>query len=157
MRDIPSTLSEKTTSVVLDVPIVLLKGNWFDVMKNNISSMTSFKWYTEFVRKNAEGIMSVNVNVNGILAVSLNMALSMLIFEKHFFVVVSAIIFSDRNESTVNSHIALTSMLFVKIPWAHAGVHVKLVIQEMENNVAVRTVSKKYRNMHFETHTTVFQ
>ena len=92
-------------------------------MKNNISSMTSFRWYTEFVRKHAEGIRSVNVNVNGILAVSLNMALSMLIFEKHFFVVVSAIIFADRNESTVNSHIALTSMLFVKIPWAHTGVH----------------------------------
>ena len=73
-------------------------------MKNNISSMTSFKWFTEFVRKNAEGIRSVNVNVNGILAVSVNMALSMFIFEKHFFVVVSAIIFSDRNESTVNSH-----------------------------------------------------
>ena len=125
-------------------------------MKNNISSMTSFKWYTEFVRKNAEGIRSVNVNVKGILAVPVNMALSMLIFEKHFFVVVSAIIFSDRNESTVTSHIALTSMLFVKIPWAHTGFHVKLVIQEMENNVAVRTVSKKYRNMHFETHTTVF-
>ena len=53
-------------------------------MKNKISSMTSFKWYTEFVRKNAEGIRSVNVNVNGILAVSLNMALSMFILEKHF-------------------------------------------------------------------------
>ena len=119
--------------------------------------MTSFKWYTEFVRKNAEGIRSVNVNVKGILAVSLNMALSMFILEKHFFVVVSAIIFSDRNERTANSHIALTSMLFVKIPWAHTGVHVKPVIQEMENNVTVRTVSKKYRNMHFETHTTVFQ
>ena len=59
--------------------------------------MTSFKWYTEFVRKNAEGIMSVNVNVNSILAVSVNMALSMFILEKHFLVVVSAIILSDRN------------------------------------------------------------
>ena len=48
-------------------------------------------------------------------------------------------------------------MLFVKIPWAQTRVHVKLVIQEMGNNVAVRTVSKKYGNMHFETHTTVFQ
>ena len=66
--------------------------------------------------------------------------------EKHFFVVVvSAIIFSDRNERTANSLIALTSMLFVKIPWAHTRVHVKLVIQEMGNNVGVRTVSKKYR------------
>ena len=46
--------------------------------------MTSFKWYTEFVRKNAEGIRSVNVNVNGILAVSLNMALSMFILENIF-------------------------------------------------------------------------
>ena len=128
-------------------------------MKNKISSMTSFKWYTEFVRKSAEGIRSVNVNVNGILAVSVNMALSMHVFilEKHFFIVVSAIIFSDRNELTANSHITLTSMLFVKIPWAHTRVHVKPVIQEMENNVTVRTVSKKYRNMHFETHTTVFQ
>ena len=126
-------------------------------MKNNITSMTSFKWYTEFVRKNAEGITSVNVNVKGIFAVSVNMALSMFILEKHLFVVVFAIIFSDRNERTANSHIALTSMLFVKIPWAHTRVHVKLVVQEMGNNVAVRTVSKKYRNMHFETHTTVFQ
>ena len=104
--------------------------------------MTSFKWYTEFVRKNAEGIMSVNVNVTSILAVSVNMALSMFILEKHFLVVVSAIILSDRNERTANSHIALTSMLFVKIPWAHTGVHVKLVIQEMENNVAVREIQK---------------
>ena len=127
-------------------------------MKNNISSMTSFKWYTEFVRKHAEGIRSVNVNVNGIFAFSVNMALSMFILEKkHFFVVVFAIIFSDRNELTANSHITLTSMLFVKIPWAHTRVHVKLVIQEMGNNDAVRTVSKKYRNMYFETHTTVFQ
>ena len=158
MRDIPSTLSEKTTSVVLDAPMFLFKtGKMVRRTKNNISSMTSFKCYTEFVRENAEGIRSVNVNVNDIFAVSVNMALSMFILEKHFFVVVSAIIFSDRNERTVNSHIALTSMLFVKIPWAHTGVHVKLVIQEMENNVAVRTVSKKYRNMHFETHTTVFQ
>ena len=86
--------------------------------------MTSFKWYTEFVRKNAEGIRSVNVNVNDIFAVSVNMALSMFILEKHFFVVISAIIFSDRNERTANSHIALTSMLFVKIPWAHTRVHV---------------------------------
>ena len=85
------------------------------------------------------------------------MALSMFILEKHFFFVVSAIIFSDRNEFTANSHITLTSMLFVKIPWAQTRVHVKLVIQEMGNNVAVRTVSKKYGNMHFETHTTVFQ
>ena len=118
-------------------------------MKNKISSMTSFKWYTEFVRKNAEGIRS--------LSVSVNMAFSMFILEKHFFVVVFAIIFSDRTERTANSHIALTSILFVKIPWAHSRVHVKLVIQEMGNNVAARTVSKKYRNMHFETHTTVFQ
>ena len=158
MRDIQSTLSEKTTSVVSDAPMFLfLKGKWFDVMKKNISSMTSFKWCTEFVRKSAEGIRSVNANVNGVCAVSVNMALSMFILEKHFFVVVCVIIFSDRNERTANSHIALTSMLFVKIPWAHTGVHVKLVIQEMENNVAVRTVSKKYRNMHFETHTIVFQ
>ena len=65
-------------------------------MKNNISIMTSFKWYPEVVSKNAEGIRSVNVNVNGIFAVSVNMALSMFILEKHFFVVVvSAIIFSD--------------------------------------------------------------
>ena len=85
MKDIPSTLSEKTTSVVLDAPMFLLKGKWFDVMKNNISSMTSFKWYTEFVRKHAEGIRSVNVNVNGIFAVSLNMALTMFILEKPFF------------------------------------------------------------------------
>ena len=41
-------------------------------------------------------------------------------------------------------------MLFVKIPWAPTGVHVKLVIQEMENNVVVVTVSKKYRNMHLK-------
>ena len=127
-------------------------------MKNNITSMTSFKWYTEFVRKNAEGIRSVNVNVKGTFVVSVNMALSMFILEKNLFVVFFAIIFSDRNERTANySHIALTSMLFVKIPWAHTRVHVKLVIQEMGNNVAVRTVSKKYRNTHFETHTTVFQ
>ena len=85
------------------------------------------------------------------------MALSIFMLEKHFFVVVAAIIFSDRNELTANSHITLTSMLFVKIPWAHTLVHVKLVIQEMGNNVTVRTVSKKYRNMHFDTHTTVFQ
>ena len=110
--------------------------------------MTSFKWYTEFVRKHAEGIRSVNVNVNGIFNVSLNMALSMFILEKRFFVVVSAIIFSDRNELTANSHTTLTSMLFVKIPWAHTHVHVKLVIQEMGNNDAVRTVSKKYRNIY---------
>ena len=38
------------------------------------------------------------------------------------------------------------SMLFVKIPWAHIRVHIKLVMGEMGNNVAVRrTVSKKYR------------
>ena len=54
-------------------------------MKNNTSSMTSFKWYTEFVGKHAEGIRSVNVNVNGIFAVSLNMALSMFILEKNIF------------------------------------------------------------------------
>ena len=54
-------------------------------MKNNISSMTSFKYYTEFVRKHAEGIRSVNYNVNDIFAVSLNMALSMFILEKHYF------------------------------------------------------------------------
>ena len=111
-------------------------------MKNNISSMTSFKGYTEFVRKRAEGIRSVDVNVNVIFTVSLNMAFQKNIF---FVVVVSAIIFSDRNERTANSLIALTSMLFVKIPWAHTRVHVKLVIQEMGNNVGVRTVSKKYR------------
>ena len=35
-------------------------------------------------------------------------------------------------------------MLFVKIPWALTRVHVKLDIQEMENNVVVRTISKKY-------------
>ena len=97
-------------------------------MKNNISSMNSFQWYTEFVRKHAERIRSVNINVNDKFAVSLNMAVSMFILEKHFFVVVSAIIFSDRNELTANSHIALTSMPFVKIPWAHTRVHVKLVI-----------------------------
>ena len=54
-------------------------------MKNNISSMTSLKWYTKFVRENAVGIRSVNVNVNGIFAVSVNMALSMFILEKHSF------------------------------------------------------------------------
>ena len=31
--------------------------------------------------------------------------------------------------------ITVTSMLFVKIPWALTRVHVKLDIQEMENNV----------------------
>ena len=67
-------------------------------------------------------------------------------FGKTFFCCCFCVTFSDRNE-----HIALTSMLFVKIPWAHTRVHVKLVIQEMGNNVAVRTVSKKYRNRHFET------
>ena len=35
-------------------------------------------------------------------------------------------------------------MLFVKIPWALTRVYVKLDIQEMENNVVVRTISKKY-------------
>ena len=45
-----------------------------------------------------------------------------------------------------NSHIAVMSMLFVKIPWAHTRVHIKLVMGEMGDNVAVRrTVSKKYR------------
>ena len=44
-----------------------------------------------------------------------------------------------------NSHIAVTSVLFVKIPWAHTRVHIKLAMREMGNNVAVRTVSKKYR------------
>ena len=44
-----------------------------------------------------------------------------------------------------NSHIAVTSMLFVKIPWAHTRIHIKLVMGEMGNNVAVRTVSKEYR------------
>ena len=73
-------------------------------MKNNISSMISLKWYTEFVRKNAEGIRSVNLDVNGIFAGSVNMALSMFILEKHFFVFVSAIIFSDINKCTANSH-----------------------------------------------------
>ena len=58
--------------------------------------MTSFKWYTEFVRKNAEGIRSVNLNVNDIFAVSVNMALSMFILETHFVVVVSAIIFQTE-------------------------------------------------------------
>ena len=37
------------------------------------------------------------------------------------------------------------SMLSVKMPWAHTRVHIKLVMGEMGNNVAVRTVSKKYR------------
>ena len=41
--------------------------------------------------------------------------------------------------------ITVTSMLFVKIPWALIRVYVKLDIQEMENNVVVRTVSRKYR------------
>ena len=36
-------------------------------------------------------------------------------------------------------------MLFVKIPWALTRVYVNLDIQEMENSVVVRTVSKKYR------------
>ena len=49
-------------------------------MKNNISGMTSFKWYTEFVRKHAEGIRSVDVNVNAIFTISLNMA-----FRKNIF------------------------------------------------------------------------
>ena len=82
-------------------------------MKNNISIMTLFKWYPEVVSKNAEGIRSVNVNVNGIFAVSVNMALSMFILEKHFFVVVSAIILLDRNERTANSHIALTTSMLL--------------------------------------------
>ena len=51
-------------------------------MKNNISSMTSFKWYTEFVRKNA-GFRSVN----GIFAVSVNIALSMFISVNTFLCV----------------------------------------------------------------------
>ena len=34
--------------------------------------------------------------------------------------------------------IAVTSTPFVKIPWAHIRVHVKLVIQEMEIHVMVR-------------------
>jgi len=37
-------------------------------------------------------------------------------------------------------------MLFVKIPWALTRVYVKLDIQEMENNVVVRAVAKKYTN-----------
>lgn len=40
--------------------------------------------------------------------------------------------------------ITVTSMLFVKIPWALTRVYVKLDIQEMENNVVERTISKKY-------------
>lgn len=40
--------------------------------------------------------------------------------------------------------ITVTSMLFVKIPRALTRVYVKLDIQEMENNVVVRTISKKY-------------
>lgn len=40
--------------------------------------------------------------------------------------------------------ITVTSMLFVKIPWALTRVYVKLDIQEMENNVVIRTISKKY-------------
>ena len=80
-------------------------------MKNNISSMTSFKRYTEFVRKYAVQGLSA-FDVNGIFAVSVNMALS---------------------------------MLSVKIPWPHTRVHIKLVMGEMGNNLAVRTVSKKYR------------
>ena len=40
--------------------------------------------------------------------------------------------------------ITVTSMLFVKIPFALTRVYVNLDIQEMENNVVVRTVSKKY-------------
>ena len=34
--------------------------------------------------------------------------------------------------------IAVTSMPFVKIPWVHTRVHVKLVIGEMETHVTVR-------------------
>ena len=41
--------------------------------------------------------------------------------------------------------ITVTSMLSVKIPWALTRVYVNLDIQEMEVNVVVRTVSKKYR------------
>ena len=40
--------------------------------------------------------------------------------------------------------ITVTSMQFVKIPWALTRVHVKLDTQEMEHNVVVRTISKKY-------------
>lgn len=55
--------------------------------------------------------------------------------------------------------ITVTSMLFVKIPWALTRVHVKLDIQEMENNVVVRTISKKYSKKDwrpFSTHTIFF-
>ena len=34
--------------------------------------------------------------------------------------------------------IPVTSTLFVKIPWAHTRVHVKLVMREMETHVTVR-------------------
>ena len=34
--------------------------------------------------------------------------------------------------------IAVTSTPFVKIPWAHTRVHVKLVMGEMETHVTVR-------------------
>ena len=34
--------------------------------------------------------------------------------------------------------IAVTSTPFVKIPWAHTRVHVKLVMGEMETHVTIR-------------------
>ena len=108
-------------------------------MKNNISSTTSLKWYTEFVRKNAGGVRSVNLDVNGIFAGSLNMALSMFILEKHFFVVVSVIIVLDINKCTANSHSCDVNAIRQNTVGSHTcywgnGTH-----------VSVRTVLKKYR------------
>ena len=40
--------------------------------------------------------------------------------------------------SVLQTLIAVTSTLFVKIPWAHTRVHVKLVMGEMETHVTVR-------------------
>ena len=37
--------------------------------------------------------------------------------------------------SVLQTLIAVTSTLFVKIPWAHTRVHVKLVMGEMETHV----------------------
>lgn len=73
-------------------------------MKNNISSTTSLKWYTEFVRKNAGGVRSVNLDVNGIFAGSLNMALSMFILEKHFFCCCFRHNSFRHKKCTANSH-----------------------------------------------------
>ena len=56
--------------------------------------------------------------------------------------------------------ITVTSTLFVKIPWALTRVYAKLDIQEMENNVVVRTISKKYSQKDwrpFKIHTTFYQ